>query len=178
MEFINPTVNTDLLPKAAGVNWQPLEQAYLKALRIQLLIGSGIALAILIIVLFLAPISNLFLTALLAGGLWLIISVGTWFLQSISFKHKAFALREHDILFRSGWLFRTIAVCPFNRVQHCAVSSGPIDRRFNLASLKVFTAGSAGDIMIPGLLQEKAFIIKEFLTQKIDSDEPAAESMD
>jgi hypothetical protein len=43
---------------------------------------------------------------------------------------------------RRGWLWRTELLVPRSRVQHLDIERGPIERRFNLATLVVHTAGT------------------------------------
>jgi membrane protein YdbS with pleckstrin-like domain len=84
------------------------------------------------------------------------------------FPHMAYAVRDHDILYQSGWIVRTLKACPFNRVQNCSVRSGPLERQASLATLVLFTAGSEGaDLRIPGLLQEEAESLRQFILTKI-----------
>lgn len=64
----------------------------------------------------------------------------------------AYAVREHDVLLRTGIMFRSIEAVPFGRVQDIEIDEGPIERRYGLSTITVKTAGS--DITIPGL--EKA----------------------
>lgn len=87
--------------------------------------------------------------------------------------YRGYALRQHDIIYKSGVIFRSITTLPFKRVQHCEVEQGPIDRRFGLAALSIFTAGgSASDLEIHGLTFESAMSMKSYITKVIgDSDE-------
>ena len=76
-------------------------------------------------------------------------------------------MREHDMLYKSGLIFRKTIALPFNRIQHSEINQGPIERKFNLASLSIFTAGgNNSDLAIPGLLNEDAQEIKSFIIQK------------
>lgn len=99
------------------------------------------------------------------------IFIPGWWFNVKSFHCLGYAIRQKDVIYKSGWIFQETSVCPFNRIQHCSVSSGPIDRKFGLATLRVYTAATEGDISIPGLLEAEAFSIKEFITQKIVTDE-------
>ena len=57
-------------------------------------------------------------------------------------------------------------------MQHCEITEGPIQKMFELASIKIFTAGgSSSDLAIPGLHREEAYKLKEFITRNIASDE-------
>ena len=109
--------------------------------------------------------------AAIIGGILLLfgfISIISFF----GFKHKAYALREHDILYKSGLIFRKTIALPFNRVQHSEINQGPIERNFNLSSLEVYTAGgNNSDLVIPGLLNEDAQNIKSFIIEKSSKHE-------
>lgn len=100
-----------------------------------------------------------------------------WWIFSIfrSYKlytKKAYAIRFHDINYKSGWLWQRKTTIPFNRIQHCELSSGPIDRIFDLTELHVYTAGgSHSDLTIPGLKTEVGERLKKLVLQKIGDDE-------
>ena len=86
----------------------------------------------------------------------------------------AYVIREHDILYRSGWIVQRIIACPFNRVQHCSADAGPLDRKFRLSSITLFTAGATGaDLRISGLKEELAQQLREFILAKIKANEQA-----
>jgi membrane protein YdbS with pleckstrin-like domain len=54
-------------------------------------------------------------------------------------------------------------------VQHTDVHSGPLDRRWGLADLTVFTAGTeAAAIRLPGLPVERALALRDALLQGHD----------
>ncbi len=56
---------------------------------------------------------------------------------------------------------------PFNRIQHTEISRGPIERKYELSTLKIYTAGgSTSDLSIPGLEAEEAEQLKEFVAKK------------
>ena len=57
-----------------------------------------------------------------------------------------------------------------NRIQHVEKSSTPLDRRFNLATLQIFTAGgTGGDLKIHGLPARTAEKLRFFILEKIGS---------
>ena len=77
------------------------------------------------------------------------------------------AMREHDIAYCSGLFWRKTVMLAFNRIQHIEVSSGPLQRRFGLASLKFFTAGgSSVDLKIDGLKRGRAEQLREYILQR------------
>ncbi|MDX1684974.1 MAG: PH domain-containing protein [Saprospiraceae bacterium] len=105
---------------------------------------------------------------------WLLL---VWWVFSIfrvykTYKKKAFAIRDRDIHYKSGWIWRRKTTIPFNRIQHCEVSSGPLQRMFDLCEVHVFTAGgSHSDLTIPGLTTDTGHRLKKFILEKIGSDE-------
>jgi len=98
-----------------------------------------------------------------ASILWLISLI----LVLLGFKKKSYALRERDLVYNEGLIWHSSTVIPFNRVQHCEISQGPIERLFKLAELKIFTAGgSSSDMSVPGLDPATANRLKEFIILK------------
>lgn len=100
----------------------------------------------------------------------------TW----ISYYKRGHALRDCDIIYKEGVLFNNTTTISFNRVQHCEISQGPLEQVFDLFTLKVFTAGGqSSDLEIPGLDEQSANGLKEFIVQatakkslaKINNDE-------
>ena len=79
---------------------------------------------------------------------------------------KYFSIREHDISFFNGLLFRRLVTQPISRIQHVEVSQGPIDRFAGLGKLQVYSAGSSMQTFaIPGLPIEVAHQLRQQLTQ-------------
>lgn len=96
-------------------------------------------------------------------------------LQWASFKKKGFALREKDMIYKSGIIAIKTSIVPLNRIQHVALDEGIFSRMYGLATLQLNTAGgSSGQIHIEGIPVEKAKIIKELLIKKIDLLESSA----
>jgi len=89
-----------------------------------------------------------------------------------SFKFKGYALREFDIIYKSGIFWRKQTVLPFNRIQHLESHRGPLERKFGLATLRLFSAGGHGaDLTIFGLEYERANDIRQLLLDKIQADQ-------
>lgn len=95
-------------------------------------------------------------SALLAGGVWVNAFTG--------YRYMGYAVRRHDVTFKSGWLFRTRITVPMSRIQHSEIFRGPMDRWLGLSSLRIYTAGSSGaNLTIPGLPDETAQAIRSTL---------------
>ncbi len=76
--------------------------------------------------------------------------------------------RDKDIVFKSGVIWRSVTAIPFNRIQHVETSSTPLDRRFGLANLQIFTAGgSGGDLRISGLGSGAAEQLRIYILDKV-----------
>ncbi len=171
MAFTNQTLNPDDLPRMQAVDWIPMPPAHRREIRIEvsillallLLAGAGAAT---ICWLAPAPTGLRIVLAVIFTLLLLLWASLTWLaLQRV--RRKGYALREHDLAFRSGVIFRKQVVLPFNRIQHVEVSSGPIQRRFGLATLKCFTAGGTDvDLSIGSLLQQDAKRLRELVLSR------------
>lgn len=93
----------------------------------------------------------------------------TFFIQFFGFKKRKYVVREKDISYKSGLLFKKTTTVPLNRIQHLEIDQGPVSRFFDLAVLSVFTAGnSSDDLKISGLKKDQAEKIKEFISNQID----------
>lgn len=172
--FENPEIDIEGLPAIDTVEWRPMDRKFAK----RKMAESGIVLAIV-----LAGVIAISLVARYAamkndatfstGWLWLLpllIAVPGFSWPLISVPKMAYALRDRDILYRSGVFWRTTTAIPFNRIQHVEKSSTPLDRKFKLATLQIFTAGgSGGDLKIHGLPAKTAEKLRTFILNKIGS---------
>lgn len=165
MAFTNLQIDTKELPRAEDLQMQPMAEAYRRESLTQLLLVFG-PLFLLSLIPQLFPITPpllKYLLLLIPLGLLLIGSLVTLVVVK-QIKVKAYALRDHDIAYRSGLFWRKTTLLLFSRVQHVEVTSGPLQRRFGLATLKFFTAGgSSVDLKIEGLLRDDAEKLREFI---------------
>ncbi|HAW92143.1 MULTISPECIES: PH domain-containing protein [unclassified Arsukibacterium] len=105
-------------------------------------------------------------------GLWIVPLLGL--LRALycwqADKHKLFALREHDISYKSGIFFQAMITQPVVRIQHIELKQGPLERKTALARLQLFSAGGAMHTFeIPGLQLEQAQQIRQFVLQHKDA---------
>ena len=174
MIFQNNTVDMAFLPKAEEVELIPIEKDYLKVMRIEWLIISGILVIALGVLIFMIPSFQLFPAYLLIAAFTILIILLHYVLQTLAFKKRAYGLREKDIIYQNGVIIQQTSICPFNRIQNSSVSSGPFERKYGLATLHLYTAGTTGaDIHIKGLKEETAQSIKEYIAKKISDEDPA-----
>lgn len=170
--FSNQQLDKSMLPSMAYIEYAPLEKNLLKADLIWTILFflSGI-----IVLLFLQYYIEV--EWLISYGNWILLGFLALMLLSMllvyfGFFKKSYAIREKDIIYNSGLFWRSSIAIPFNRVQHCEVSIGPIDRMFDLSELKIFTAGGASsDLKIEGLTPETSNRLKDYIVNKTGIDE-------
>ena len=172
MEFSNQQIEESELPSVLDIKYRPVQKKHRTV--------SIIASTIFVLIILAIPLT----INILSGDTWfydhIVYILGIWillycFLILISFKgyqHKGYAMRERDIIFKEGWIWRSSTIVPFNRIQHTEIDQGPIERLFRLSKLKIFTAGgSSSDLKIPGLLPDTANRLKDYIQLKVGRDE-------
>jgi membrane protein YdbS with pleckstrin-like domain len=165
-EFTNNPVSFETLPKFESVPLQPLNRDYLNVVYIGNAVFA-ILLSIGTLIFLWVKEESQPLILPTVGATVILIALLFW-LSTISFRKKGYALREKDILFQKGILSRTTTVIPFSRIQHVALHEGFFSRMYQLSELQIYTAGgSSSDLHIPGLPKEQAEQMKTFLLQKI-----------
>ena len=88
-------------------------------------------------------------------------------------RYRAWGYREaeDELHVRHGLLVRTETAVPFARVQHIDLAQGPIERRYGLARLILYTAGTRGaSVPLPGLAREEAERMRDRIRSKIRAD--------
>ena len=165
MAFVNLQIELSTLPVADELVMEPMAESYEREVKTQLLI---IFLPILIAsVLPFLLTQIVYLLAIPAFVALLTVIISRLVIRKALV--KGVALREFDVAYRSGLFWRKTVIVAFNRVQHVEVSSGPLQRKFGLATVKFFTAGgSSVDLKVDGLSTERAEQMRAFIANKID----------
>ena len=167
-EYTNSTIPIDSLPKVEEVEFESHPKRYLKYRAVGIVIGFVILSAIWIAPLF-TPIPMI---SAASGSFWLVLLLLTFAFEKRKYKVMGFVIREHDLTYKRGLFFFKQVTLPFNRIQHTEISNGPIERKFNLSSLKIFTAGGASsDLSISGLDPERAQELKDFIAKSVAKSE-------
>ena len=164
--FQNPEIALDELPELERVEWQKLEPAFARRMLVERL---GVTLLALI---------GTFVPYFVAGDAfaptvppWVIVIVAAlpylaW--PFVAVPRRGYVVRDKDIAFKSGVVWRSVTAIPYNRVQHVETSSTPLDRRFGLANLQIFTAGgSGGDLKVAGLAAATAERLRNHILEKV-----------
>jgi len=105
--------------------------------------------------------------AWLAGVVVLAASAG-WVAWLVPRQVRAigYAERVDDLLIRRGLMFRTLEVVPYGRMQFVDVVAGPIQRKYDLATVKLHTASPGTDASIPGLERDEATRLRDQLAAR------------
>lgn len=75
-----------------------------------------------------------------------------------------FALREDDLYITHGVMFRELTAVPYGRMQLVEVNSGPLERLFGVATVKLVTASPGSNATIEGLPPQEAAELRDQLT--------------
>lgn len=172
-DFTNENLDLNLLPKYETVALNQVHKNYWKVILLNIavfMLFLGLASYLLF---FLLKSSNpepyLFITGYLLLGILLVV------FYAISIKKRGYAIREKDLIYKSGIISISTAVIPFSRIQHITLNEGIFSRMFDLAALHIYTAGGiSGNIVIPGLDIELAKAIKEELTKQVTMQDTAS----
>lgn len=81
------------------------------------------------------------------------------------YRSWGYAEREDDLLVRRGVMFARLSVVPYGRMQFIDVTAGPLERLFDLATVRLHTAAAATDARIPGLEEEEAARLRDRLAE-------------
>lgn len=172
MIFENPEIDIDDLPQADSVAWLGMDPQFTRRLMAQS------ALTLLVLLVGITALQFVLRAALADEGiemsfgwLWFLIplaAVPLFAWPMISVPRIGYAVRDKDIIYKSGVFWHTVTAIPFNRIQHVEKSSTPLDRRFGIASLQLFTAGgTGGDLKIHGLPVGTAESLRAYILEKV-----------
>ena len=170
--FVNPEVTLDALPRATEVDWQALHPRFTRCLQIRATLRWGtflgaVGAAYAIDLAFGAEVLPLAIYAAAWGCILLAWTCAVlWPLVAVP--RRGFAVRTKDIVYKAGVIWQKVQVVPYGRVQHAETGSGPVDRRFGLARLTVFTAGgSGGDLRIEGFGADTAEKLRAYIVGRL-----------
>ncbi|WP_225824913.1 PH domain-containing protein [Streptomyces naphthomycinicus] len=141
--------------------WRGLRPGLLRVRRLLLVVWTGV----------LAIAAGLPL-GLLVGPAWAVwallppvAAAWCWRLLGRNWRSWRYAERADDLLICRGVLWREETVVPYGRMQLVEVTSGPLERRFELATVQLHTAAAATDATIPGLDPAEAERLRDRLTE-------------
>jgi len=174
-EFTNENIDLNKLPHYQEVTLTAPHSSYWKVIVINICIFLFLTVIGLTILLIVNEEVKPYSLSII--GSYLIVAILIFVLYRASFKKRGFALREKDIIYKSGIIAETTTIVPLNRIQHVALDEGIFSRIFKLGKLQIFTAGGqSGHLHIAGIEIEKAKSMKEMLLRKLDQIEILAEN--
>jgi putative membrane protein len=113
------------------VDWQPIAaRAWVRVFRVGLVITGVVAAA-----------SGL----VLGGWAWIVLPIGValaYVRARLYARYSGWALTAHAVLYRSGWWTRRMSLVLYTKIQALTTDQSPFDRRHDMASLSVDTAGA------------------------------------
>jgi membrane protein YdbS with pleckstrin-like domain len=102
------------------------------------------------------------------------VALLAWLAQKwpeIEYRYFRYRLDALGIDIRHGVVWRRVISVPRSRVQHIDVAQGPLERRYGLSSLSIYTAGTEY-AMVPlrGITHESALWVRDRLLPKEAQD--------
>ncbi len=169
--YTNANVTESMLASPDSIEYAPLDPRFAQVTAIlTILLELGIATAMGIIAFARQDHWQLDLSAssIVAATAIAVIVIGLPILRFRIARAIQYGVREHDIALRSGLFWRRELIQPISRIQHIELEPGPIEKRVGLATLSLFSAGSAGaTFTIPGLPLARAARVRRFVLQRL-----------
>lgn len=151
-----------------------LHRDYIKVYRITELITHGIFLIFIIAYFIFATWKEWTLVpGLIALSIFCVTFIlFTWIIPQMKYARFQYELFDDELEIQSGLLFMSNVLVPMVRVQHVELESGPLMRKYDLASVSIVTAATTH--RISGLKQSEAQQLKRrigILAKVDDQDE-------
>ncbi len=147
-----------------GMPWQPVSQRLATA---RLLVLGLVLTPALVVLVALAA----FVWVWFWLGAALLVALGVWAWWLIGRQVSAISWVEgaEELVVRRGRLFRSVVSVPYGRLQYVDVQSGPLERRFDMATVELHTASPESGGRIPGLPTAEAERLRERLAARGES---------
>lgn len=166
--FSNHQLPIENLPKVNNIDFQLIQSNYWKVIFIQSLLFYSFVLVAVNIIAYLNDAPILFYV--LFHICVLAFASTNIFVMRKAFHRKAFAIREHDIVYKKGLLGTTIVTMPYKAVQHVKLSQGILSKKWKLTTIILYGAGGQQQqLAIAGIDENEAYQIKEFILSKINN---------
>ncbi|WP_412465494.1 PH domain-containing protein [Pedobacter sp. KLB.chiD] len=165
--FTNEVINPDLLPKYENIRLSRPHPDYWKIICINLSICFGLLGITMGILMFF--VEEVKANAIGIIPIYVVLLASFFLLFSVSFKKRGYAIRTHDIIYKSGIIAESTTIVPLNRIQHIELNEGLFSRMYQLGSLQLFTAGGqTGHIHISGIAIDEAKRVRDLLLNKLE----------
>jgi uncharacterized protein len=142
----------------------PLDPNYVKVMRIvggifaaALLMGAGVA-----------EFTRILPPGVVIVPLAILLFWVVWIVPQRRYNRWGYDAGNDRLRIERGYMFYSDTMVPYGRIQHIDVDQGPIERRYDLATLSAHTAGTHGStITLPGLKHEDAVALRERIREYI-----------
>lgn len=164
----NKQLDAEYVDRIGDLCYFPLERKYQKVQLIKMICVYLVMMGLSLFLLLADDFSHRYLvTACLEGGLLLALVINILFLPK-AYAYKGFAIREHDITYRSGIIFPSVITVPFCKIQQVGVRQAPIARIFGLYAVDIVNGAQLlAKVTIPGLKEKRANEIKALILERI-----------
>lgn len=88
----------------------------------------------------------LLVAVVIAVAVLALAALVVWTVPELLWRRWRYDIGETEVDLQHGWLTVTRTLIPMTRVQHVDTRRGPLQRRFGLASVVLFTAAGASEI--------------------------------
>lgn len=165
----NQQINFEHIDRVDQLTYEPLSPQYLKVQYIGAIIAYLISITAPILFYFMADdFTYKPIITIVAECIILLVATINLCLLPKALAYKGFAIREHDITYRSGIIFPSTVTIPFCKIQQVSIQQNPISRLFGLYSISIVNGAQLlAETNIPGLTEEKANEMKAILIEKI-----------
>ena len=169
--FSTDLLASDSMPEADRIEYRKLDRHHANILIITwLLVWASVTITFSVII----TVTGVESSVLPRFALYLLPLLALPFIIIICRRAAAvcgYAVREQDVHYRSGIIWRGETSLPFNRIQHVEISRDVLERFFGLSTLKFFAAGGgSADLSVPALKEEDAVRLRAFVLEKVGAD--------
>ena len=99
------------------------------------------------------------------------LGLHAWWYPAARYRRLRYRLESQGITITDGIFWRTQSSVARVRIQHTDISQGPLQRRYGVATLKLYTAGSRfTKIELPGLTYGDAVQLRDQLLESGEGD--------
>lgn len=147
-----------------GEPWSRVSPRLAGLRRLVTAVAAGLALAVLAVLAFTVPDRRPVLAGVAVG----VLVVAAWVAHLVGRQVAAWGWveRDDDLVVTRGLMWRRLDVVPYARMQLVDVTSGPLDRAFGLATVRLHTASPSTRAHLPGLPPDEARRLRDRWSQR------------
>lgn len=163
----NLQINLDNIDRVERLTYEPLQHKFIQVQFLSTLLSYVLLLGLPFFLLLMEDF-NYRTEIIIIAELIIVLaaSVNLWILPH-AYKYKGFAIREHDITYRSGIIFPSVVTIPFCKIQQVSIRQNPISRLFGLYTVDIVNGAQLlAETHIPGLSEQRANEIKALLVER------------